>query len=360
MNSVSGVASNGMLVNAENEWSPLKAVIVGRAEHSCYPNAPQHLMGAIMPRHYLERFRPHSPFSPEIVKNAQKELDRFACVLQQYGVKVYRPDEVDWLKHGGYTGAMPRDRLMTVGNRLIESIPAWDCRQKEIELAYSTIMSQFSHPEEAGWHVFRQPVLHGRNTIHDGKEEWCFDPDRDWAVNDSRPAFDAADFMRFGKYIIGQPSHVTNQKGIDYLRAMLPAEYTLEIIKPEYPSVMHIDATLLPLRKGLLVYNPTHIGEGALRQLKALEGWEMHAYHLPKNPARNPNLPNPEQPIVSGWIVLNGLSLDEKHIFLEEQSTDLAEWIKDKFGMEPILLPFKHVNSLGGSFHCATVDLVRD
>ncbi|ATY64238.1 amidinotransferase [Cordyceps militaris CM01] len=354
---VAPTMSKEKLVNADDEWSPLKAVIVGRAEHSCYPSEPRHLTRAFVPPEFLDRFRPHNPFSAEIVENAQQELDTFADVLRQHGVTVYRPDEVDWLKHGGYTGAMPRDRLLTVGNTLIESIPAWGCRQKEIELGFSTILSHLSHPEDAAWRVFRAPVLHGRDTIYNGKEQDKFDPAHDWAISNTRPAFDAADFMRFGKHLLGQLSHVTNQKGIDYLRSVLPEGYTLELIEPTYATVMHIDTTLLPLRKGLLVFNPEYITEERLRGLKALEGWELHAYPFTPKETGPPN--GPEQPMASGWLVLNGLSLDENRIFVEESATEFAEWIKEKFGIEAIMLPFKHVNSIGGSFHCATVDLVR-
>lgn len=78
--------------------------------------------------------------------------------------------------------------------------------------------------------------------------------------------------MRLGKHIIRQISHTTNQKGVDYLRAVLPEGYTLELIKPNIPNVFHIDTTILPLRKSLLVYNPKYIDEHGLRGLKALEG----------------------------------------------------------------------------------------
>ncbi len=355
---VSATATKEKLVNAEDEWSPLKAVIVGRAEHSCFPSEPRHLTRAFVPPEYLDEFRPHNPFPAEIVEKATQELDHFAEVLRQHGVTVYRPDEVDWLKHGGYTGAMPRDRLLTVGNTLIESIPAWGCRQKEIGLAYSTILSQLSHPEEAPWRVFRQPTLHGRDTIYEGKMGDSFDPKRDWAINNSRPAFDAADFMRLGKHLIGQLSHVTNQKGVDYLRAVLPEGYTLELIEPNYPNVVHIDTTILPLRKGLLVFNPEYIREDQLRELKALEGWELHPY--PHRPRHVGPPEGPEQYMASGWLVLNGLSLDDKHIFVEAKATVFAAWIKEKFDIEAIMLPFQHVNSIGGSFHCATVDLLRE
>ena len=55
---------------------------------------------------------------------------------------------------------------------------------------------------------------------------------------------------------------------------------------------------------------------------------------------------------------MNVLSLDEKRVVVEAEDEEFAEYIKT-FDMEPILCPFQHVHSIGGSFHCATVDLVR-
>jgi glycine amidinotransferase len=352
-------AAKGNLVDAEDEWSPLRAVIVGRAEHSAFPNVPRHLAKGFMPPEYVGEFRPHNPFPADIVAKAQQELDHFAEVLQRYGVTVYRPDEVDWLKHGGYTGAMPRDRLMTVGTTLIESIPAWECRRQEINLAYSTILSALSHPEASEWHVSRQATLTGRDTIFDGKDEATFDPTASkWTINNSRPAFDAADFVRLGKYIIGQLSHVTNAKGVEYLRSVVPEGYTVELIESTNDHALHIDTTLLPLRRGVMVYNPHFVTEKTLRGLRALAGWELHPYPLwPRD--HPPGSGRPPAYMTSRWIVMNVLILDEKHVFLEAQATEFADWIRDKFGMEPIMLPFQHVNSIGGSFHCATVDLVR-
>lgn len=124
-----GSASKRLLVDAEDEWSPLRAVIVGRAEHSAFPALPRQVAEASTPPEYAGELRPWNPFPAEIVAKAQQELDQFANVLKRCGVKVYRPDEVDWIKHGMYTGAMPRDRLLTVGTSLIESIPAWECRK---------------------------------------------------------------------------------------------------------------------------------------------------------------------------------------------------------------------------------------
>lgn len=50
---------------------------------------------------------------------------------------------------------------------------------------------------------------------------------------------------------------------------------------------------------------------------------------------------------------MNVLSLDGVHIFIEQSDDEMATFLTEH-GMIPIRIPFQNVNSLGGSFHCAT------
>ena len=93
----------------------------------------------------------------------------------------------------------------------------------------------------------------------------------EWAINNACPAFDAADFIRFGKTIVGQLSNVTNQKGVEYLGKAVPEGYSVELLDVTDEHAMHIDATVLPLRQGLLIYNPERVSEKALRKLELLK-----------------------------------------------------------------------------------------
>lgn len=357
------VPQNMPLISADDEWSPLKAVIVGRAEHSAFPSEPPHAMAATMAKDHLAEFRPMNPFPAEILEKAQQELDNFAAILEENGVRVYRPKEVNWLKAGGYTGAMPRDTFMSVGNTLIESAFAWRCRRNEVELGYMEILEQLSMSGTA--RICRAPIIIGEDTIYDGVKgeangsKGCRNGDSShgWAINNSRAAFDTADFMRFGKTIIAQVSNVTNKKGIEYVQAMVPEGYAVEILETtEGLTTRHIDATILPLRKGLLLYSAPRVTEESLRSHAVFQDWQLRPYPFVPQP-RAP--PAPPCFMCSPWLVLNALSLDEKRIFVEENNTEFADWVKEEFGMEPIMIPFAHVNSIGGSFHCSTVDLVR-
>ncbi|KAI4194389.1 MAG: hypothetical protein LQ350_007784 [Teloschistes chrysophthalmus] len=337
-------------VQADDEWSPLKAVIVGRAGRACFPAAPPAMIAATMPAAHVGRFRPSSPFPSNIIEKAEAELDYLAAILRTEGIRVYRPPiGIDWLAEDGYTGAMPRDGLISVGNTLLEACFAWPCRSQEIELAYGDILRDLEK-EDPRARIVRRPAETFANTL---LEEDPRDEKNPWVINNRRPAFDAADFMRFGSVLLGQYSHVTNQAGVEYLRQRLPARYRIEMLEVDDPNAMHIDATILPLRRGLLVYNPKRVTNAALRAHEVLEGWELVPYpFIPQEPGWPPLY------MTSPWLSLNTLVLDGRRIIVEVSDDQAAGWF-EQLGMTCIRCPFKHVNSIGGSFHCATVDLVR-
>lgn len=333
----------------EDEWSPLQEVIVGRAEHSHFPSEPRDYLEAIMPTEHLDHFRAGNPFPTQIVQEADKELNNLAAFLENRGVKVHRPSLVDWGKVGGYTSSMPRDALLVVGNTIIESYFAWNCRRQEIHLAYRALLDRL---EASGQYVVvRAPALDPRENLYSD------DPalqKSGWRINETRPAFDAADFVRCGSFLVGQRSHVTNASGVAYLQRLLNRDRR-RIVLPDIdcPTAMHIDATFLPLRHSLAIYNPLYTSEACLRRVQELRSWDLVSIgHEPQGRTWPPlYMTSPE-------IRMNVLSLDEYTVLVEEEDDEMANLISG-LGLEVVGLPFKHVQSLGGSFHCATVDLRR-
>lgn len=53
---------------------------------------------------------------------------------------------------------------------------------------------------------------------------------------------------------------------LKYIQKHLPAGYHIQMLDVKDPQAMHIDATILPLQDGLLVYNPMKITEAKLRR----------------------------------------------------------------------------------------------
>ena len=338
------------LVNASNEWSFLRSVLVGRAGQACFPAIPKVSADATMPSTHAHRFHPETslPFPKHIVQKAEAELDCFASLLQAEGIQVYRPPTgIDWSAERGYTGAMPRDGLLVIGNVIIEACFAWKCRGREVELAYGALLDKLA--EDGKTIVVRRPVDSYADVVEPsgaGKAPWT--------INNSRPAFDAADFLRFGKCILGQYSHVTNEAGVAWIRQHLPTGYRVEMIEVSDPAAMHIDATILPLRHGLLVYNPFKVTEKALRAHEVLADWTLKAFpFIPEGPKEPPLF------MTSPWLALNALVLDGRRMVVEASDERSASWF-ESLGMECLRCPFQHVNSIGGSFHCASIDLLRE
>jgi glycine amidinotransferase len=78
---------NTPLVLADNEWSSLRSVIVGRADNSCFPSEPAHMIQATMPDEHQAEFKPRNPFNPSILEKANEELDQFAAALEREGLQ---------------------------------------------------------------------------------------------------------------------------------------------------------------------------------------------------------------------------------------------------------------------------------
>lgn len=331
----------------DNEWTPLREVLVGRADHSCFPHIPLKAMANIIPRFYLDEFaKSNNPFPADILHKAGEELDNFANVLRDYGVKVHRPPEVDWVEEGGYTGSMLRDGLMVIGNTIIESAFSWNCRQSEIELLHGKMLAEFQ--KKGVYNVVRAPKVPQPDPIFD------VEPGSFYAINNSRIAFDTADFMRIGKYVVGHESNVTNAKGIEWVRTHLPKGYELITFKSKSQQEMHIDATFVPLKEGTALYYPEYVDLEELRACKPLDTWRL----LPP-PKKFPMPEYPPPYMVSGSLAMNMLVLDGKRVFCYHDDVEMQDFLR-RLDMEPIGIPFRHVACLGGSFHCATVDLRRD
>ena len=117
-------------VNSHNEWDPLEEVIVGRLEGATIP--PDHpIVTFNVPRTVAKLYRLVGGMRyPRLLrKPAQKELDEFIQILEAEGVKVRRPDPMDFAvrvktpfwSSTGFCTACPRDGFLVVGDEIIES-----------------------------------------------------------------------------------------------------------------------------------------------------------------------------------------------------------------------------------------------
>lgn len=327
-------------VRSYSEWDPLEEAIVGMAVGSAIPRESERMIRSTMPEESRKMFLAQggSPFPAGLLDAAQAELDELASVLSGMGVTVRRPDAPDWAECGGYTSAMPRDCLLVVGTHIIEAPMVWRSRQDETT-AYRSILADYAE-RRATW-VSAPRTDPRRLEESDGR----------FAINDSAPAFDAADFIRVGRDIIGQLSHVTNRAGVRWLQNYLGSDFTVTVLEFEDPHAMHIDATLLPLRPGLLLVNPERVPERLL-DLSPFARWDRLVVEKPRPRGLLPHA------MTSGWVNMNILSIDESRVIVESSDVELARALERR-GFEVVRVPFTHVPAIGGSFHCATLDVRR-
>lgn len=340
-------------VSSHNEWDTLEEVIVGNIEGARFPTWHFSLQ-PVLPENQHSNFQKNSgrSFPQEQIDLAKTELDEFVHILEQEGVRVRRPEVVDysrsfgtpdWQSTGLYS-AMPRDILLVIGNDIIECPLAWRSRYFETN-AYRKLLKEYFH-SGARWSSGPKPELTDHQYNFDWKELDTFPPEL--VVSEFEPTFDAADFMRFGKDIIAQKSNVTNEFGIEWLQRHIGDDYKIHIVEFEDSHPMHIDATFVPLAPGKILINPTRVKKVP----EMFKNWEILKAPSPIIPDSHPLY------MTSKWINMNILMLDQKRVIVEKQDEPMITAMK-KWGFKPILCNFRNFNTFGGSFHCATVDVRR-
>jgi len=86
--------SDKTIVSSWNEWDPLKHVIVGKADGTCIP-APEPALDAKVPEDSDMRGQ-FGPRSKDTVDKANQLLDDFSSMLEKRGIRVDRPDPIDF------------------------------------------------------------------------------------------------------------------------------------------------------------------------------------------------------------------------------------------------------------------------
>jgi scyllo-inosamine-4-phosphate amidinotransferase 1 len=66
-----------------------------------------------------------------------------------------------------------------------------------------------------------------------------------------------------------------------------------------------------------------------------------------------------EYPYASKWIALNVLSLDDSTVIVDKHQKNLIK-VLEQNNITPVPLELRHSRTLGGGFHCVTLDLLRE
>ena len=358
------------VVNSWNEWDPLKHIILGRADGTMV-QAPE----IAVQRDWPESGFPlgtYGSYPQKMVENANEQLDNFAEILQNRGIRVDRPSPIDfgrevqtpdWKQESMFGCAPARDLLLTVGNEILEATMSYRSRWHEY-LCYRPLFEQY-FKEDPNFRFEAAPKPRLTEDSYRSKnwwsewnslsevEQWERAEKGDWIITEAEPLFDAADVVRYGKDLFVQKSMVTNNAGIDWLGRHFPDHRIHKVGRRELLP-WHMDTTLVPVRAGLAIMNPERIPLDE----KELEFFEKNGWEILKAPKAL--LKKKEHyDFCSWWLSMNTLVIDPKTICVEASEIPTME-LFDKYGFEVVPVPFYKVSPFGGGLHCCTADVYRE
>ena len=304
------------MINSYNEWDPLEKIIVGSATNANWPMSDPVFAEEARNSLWTETPAPSGPVPQWIVDEANKELDILAETLARYGATVYRPKEMDFVEVNGMYNYCPRDRLLIAGNTLVDCNMMYSCRNQEIK-NYHRLIAESTN-------IITMP-------------------------RDAGMVLDAANICRLGDTWLFLESASGNRVAYDWLCRKFP-QINIELCN--FYSGVHIDSTITPLREGLVMLNASRVTEKNCP--KAFKDWEKIYITEDQIVAQDFY----QYPYASKWIAMNMLVLDPETVIIDAAQTQLINILKSK-GIASIPLTLSHSRTLGGGFHCVTLDTRR-
>ena len=355
------------IVNLWNDWDPLKRVIVGRADNSVIPPEESATSEKVPVDSAMRGMWGPRPL--EKVEKANAQLDNLVDVLEKHGVQVDRPTPLQWNQAIGtpdfrndsmMTCMPPRDILLTIGSEIMASANSFRCRYFEY-LAYWPLMnSYFEDDPEFKWTQAPRPRLTDKSYKHNYYDERVSLEERlertvakDFVTTEVEPMWDAADVMRMGKDLFIQHGLTTNRKSMEWFKRYYPDFRVHAVNFPGDPYPIHIDATFVPLRPGLIINNPNRPLPQEQRKIFEANDWQIVDAAQPAHDTP------PELCYSSVWLSMNCLVLDPKTVICEASEVHQMEQM-DKLGMNVIPVAFRDAYPFGGGLHCATADVYRE
>jgi len=304
------------MINSYNEWDPLEEIVVGSATYANWPSDDPIFARESIKTTWTDSPVPSGPVPQWIIDEANEDLDALADTLTKLGVVVHRPREMNFQELGGMYNYCPRDRLLIAGSTVIDTAMMYPCRNQEIQALDFVIDAAeqvITMPKNSGY------VLDAANILRLGKDRYLF--------------LESASGNRLSWY---------------WLLSTLPPTTSMEICN--FYSGVHIDSTIVPLREGLVLLNGSRVNKSTCPQ--AFRDWEC--IYVDDVVAQDFY----QYPYASKWIGLNMLVVDPNTVIVDAAQHDLIELLARKnFTVIPRTL--RHSRTLGGGFHCVTLDLRR-
>lgn len=304
-----------MRLSSTNEWGRLRSIVVGTATNANWPSNDPVFATEAQTTLWKESPVPAGPVPDWIVDEANADLGGLSNILTSLGVEVHRPKDLDFPALGGMYNYCPRDRLVVYKDMVIDTAMMYPCRDMEIQaLDFVTNAARvvYSMPKDAGL------------------------------------VLDAANILRLNDTWLYLVSKSGNRAALDWLRENITG---VTIEECSFYGGVHIDSTITVLREGLVVLNSSRVNEQNCPRV--FQGWDKiwvddvvaQGFY--------------QYPYASKWIALNMLAVSPDTVICDRHQTGLIKQM-ERHGMTVVPHELRHSRTLGGGFHCVTLDLVRE
>jgi len=319
-------------VTSTNEWDPLEKVIVGIADNAKIPDMDASLRTVNYADVRDTSTLPTGRYPQQVIDEANEDLEHFAMFLRGEGVEVVRPEATDC----NYYNYCPRDSVFVHGDLTLATPMPLRARKNEYK-AFEQHLGEVSTID-----AWQPKTLYNAQCVGD--------PDI-LALTEVEPAFDAANVIRANEDVLYLVSNSGNMQGARMLQSHLGNRAKVHTLEGVY-SYMHIDSTVAFLREGLMLLNPSRIKSKDVLP-EPFRSWDAIWCPEPADIGHYPGYCN-----ASTWINMNLFSVSPNLVALEIHQTALRREL-EKHGIDCAMLPIRHQRTLGGGFHCVTLDLKR-
>jgi len=303
------------MINSYNEWDRLQRIVVGDAGHANWPKHDPVFRAEAEHTLWKQTPLPAGPVPQWIIDEANQDLQTLADTLTAHGVEVLRPTSLNFQVHDGLYNYCPRDRLIVHGSTIINPAMMYPCRDMELQ-CYHDIVDQAEH--------------------------YHFMPRNEGMI------LDAANVLRLGPdRMLFLESASGNRAAHDWLCRTLP-DVNIELCN--FYAGVHIDSTIVALNKDTFIVNGSRVTADTMprmlqdKTIIMINDVVAQGFH--------------EYPYASKWIALNMLSIDPQTVIVDA-AQELMIGMLEALNFTVIPLTLRHSRTLGGGFHCVTLDLER-
>lgn len=337
-----------MKVSTKNEYGQLKSVILGRPENANWPTGDLFFDRMMSLSTYKEKIK-RGPIPEDIIQEAREDLWHMKDLLEDHGVKVWRPEIQDYkrtdLHYEHVTTGMhsysARDLILTVGDMAIECPTPYVSRYKEFD-AFDVI-KQEAIRDGCRWIAAPRARMEPAECVVKGAPAKV-------QLTERYPIFDAANILKFDDKLLYMKTSTSNLLGAKWLQSVVGPDFEVIVWDKVYAHA-HIDSTLMPLKKDLILINGARVNTADrlpkfLRSYRKI--WVNDMYERSFH----------QFPYASKWIGMNVLPINQDTLMMDPRQKELIKQIGNEMKIVPVEL--RHSRTLGGGHHCVTCDLERE